>query len=218
MDAMMTILKDGALLAIFWILWCAAHSILISNTVTAFFKTLLKKNYSFYRLGFNIFSIITIFPIVLYSFSLQSHPIWLWEGYFRIVQILFIITATALFVGSAMQYDLLELMGFRQIFSRTSSAKNETNSISEDGILALVRHPAYSATFLILWARDIDTVSLITNCILSGYLFIGTLLEEKKLLLEFGQSYQIYQRNVSILFPYKWIPPLWKRLVSQFLS
>lgn len=212
MDTIMTILKDGALLAVFWILWCAVHSILISNTVTAFFETLLKKNYSLYRLGYNVFSIITILPIVLYSFSLQGHPVWLWEGYFRIVQVLIIITAAVLFAGSAMQYDLLELTGFRQIFPRTSYAENGTNSIREDGILALVRHPAYSATFLILWARDIDTVSLITNCVLSGYLFIGTLLEEKKLLLEFGQSYSVYQQNVSIFFPYKWIKNklLWK--------
>jgi protein-S-isoprenylcysteine O-methyltransferase Ste14 len=41
--------------------------------------------------------------------------------------------------------------------------------------------------------------------ILSAYLLIGTLLEERKLVLEFGEKYKAYQRQVSMLIPLKWL-------------
>jgi protein-S-isoprenylcysteine O-methyltransferase Ste14 len=34
---------------------------------------------------------------------------------------------------------------------------------------------------------------------------IGTILEERKLVREFGEPYREYQRNVSMFFPYKWL-------------
>jgi methanethiol S-methyltransferase len=41
--------------------------------------------------------------------------------------------------------------------------------------------------------------------ILSAYLVIGTLLEERKLILEFGDKYRLYQRQVSMFIPLKWL-------------
>jgi protein-S-isoprenylcysteine O-methyltransferase Ste14 len=41
--------------------------------------------------------------------------------------------------------------------------------------------------------------------ILSGYLVIGTLLEERKLVLEFGDKYKLYQRQVSMFIPLRWL-------------
>jgi protein-S-isoprenylcysteine O-methyltransferase Ste14 len=34
---------------------------------------------------------------------------------------------------------------------------------------------------------------------------IGTLLEERKLVLEFGDKYKEYQRQVSMFIPLKWL-------------
>jgi len=36
-------------------------------------------------------------------------------------------------------------------------------------------------------------------------LIVGTYLEEKKLVREFGEKYLIYQKRVSMLIPYKWL-------------
>jgi protein-S-isoprenylcysteine O-methyltransferase Ste14 len=41
--------------------------------------------------------------------------------------------------------------------------------------------------------------------ILTAYLIVGTLLEEKKLVREFGMEYRAYQARVSMFLPYKWV-------------
>ena len=41
--------------------------------------------------------------------------------------------------------------------------------------------------------------------ILTVYVVIGTHLEERKLVAEFGDEYREYQQTVSMLFPWKWI-------------
>ena len=78
--------------------------------------------------------------------------------------------------------------------------------------MGVVRHPFYSGSFLLIWAGHLDTTRLIINSILSIYLVVGTLLEEQKLLSEFGDVYRDYQKEVSMLFPWKWI----KRIVKSF--
>jgi beta-lactamase class D len=45
------------------------------------------------------------------------------------------------------------------------------------------------------------------NLVLSAYLVIGTLLEERKLMLEFGKEYRDYQGRVSMFLPIKWLNP-----------
>jgi protein-S-isoprenylcysteine O-methyltransferase Ste14 len=51
----------------------------------------------------------------------------------------------------------------------------------------------------------LDISVIIVNVILTSYLIVGTHLEEKKLVMEFGEKYLIYQKRVSMLIPYKWL-------------
>jgi protein-S-isoprenylcysteine O-methyltransferase Ste14 len=82
--------------------------------------------------------------------------------------------------------------------------KVESKKFIRSGILNKARHPIYSGTILIVvgFFLFIPTVAtlLSTLCILS-YLPIGIYLEEKKLLLEFGDSYAQYQSEVPALIP-----------------
>jgi len=68
-----------------------------------------------------------------------------------------------------------------------------------------MRHPWYVAVFILLWASDQNRTGIIINLILSAYLVIGTLLEERKLVLEFGDCYRQYQDKVSMFIPVKWV-------------
>ena len=43
------------------------------------------------------------------------------------------------------------------------------------------------------------------NTVLTIYLVIGTILEEKKLIIELGDHYRDYIDRVSMLFPAKWV-------------
>jgi hypothetical protein len=41
--------------------------------------------------------------------------------------------------------------------------------------------------------------------VLSAYLVVGTLLEERKLVIEFGEESRRYQSRVSMFIPVKWL-------------
>jgi protein-S-isoprenylcysteine O-methyltransferase Ste14 len=81
----------------------------------------------------------------------------------------------------------------------------ESGEFDSSGVLGVVRHPWYLAVFILLWARDLSLAEMTINMILSAYLVIGTFLEEQKLVLEFGDQYKVYQRQVSMFIPLKWL-------------
>ncbi len=87
----------------------------------------------------------------------------------------------------------------------THSLINNSGTIEKGGVLGVIRHPFYTGSLLVIWTGNLDMTRLIINVILSLYLVIGTMLEEKKLITEFGDVYRNYQQDVSMLFPWKYI-------------
>ena len=102
----------------------------------------------------------------------------------------------------------MQLLGIRQIKSgKSHSTLSESGDIKTSGILGITRHPWYLAVMIFVWIgyREMYISTLIVNIILSIYVIIGTVLEEKKLIIELGDNYQEYKEKVSMLFPIKWI-------------
>jgi len=195
-----------ALLALAWMLWCFCHSVLISMRVTGYLKLRLRAGFRWYRLACNGFSLVTLIPVVLYANSIQGELLFSWEGYWRVVQILLLAASVFLFVGGGRHYDGLSFLGLRQLRDRGSCVGlTETCGLHTRGILGVMRHPWYAGGMMILWARDLDVSAVVTNVMLSGYFIVGTLLEERKLSLEFPEAYKEYQQRVSMLFPYQWL-------------
>jgi protein-S-isoprenylcysteine O-methyltransferase Ste14 len=74
--------------------------------------------------------------------------------------------------------------------------------LKRSGLLGVVRHPMYLALILYLWCQTFRTIDLVINTLLTLYVLIGTWLEERKLILEFGEAYLEYQRQVPMLIPF----------------
>ncbi|MBT6144256.1 MAG: hypothetical protein HOH74_02430 [Gemmatimonadetes bacterium] len=181
-------------MAVLWILWCLCHSLLISRPVTGVLKARLGGGYRYYRLCYNLFSVATLLPLLWYSRN-GGEVVFHWSGWLAVVQWLMCAGAGLLFVAGARQYDLPTFLGFRQ----TASGGFNTN-----GVLAVVRHPWYTGALLLIWSRTSTRTEFIINCVLTGYILVGTCLEERKLGDEFA-AYAAYQRRVSMLVPYKWL-------------
>jgi protein-S-isoprenylcysteine O-methyltransferase Ste14 len=116
------------------------------------------------------------------------------------------VIAVLLFFLGGRNYDVRQFLGIKQIKEGTSNkAMTDTGDIDTSGVLSITRHPWYLATILIIWARQLDVSVILVNIILTSYLIVGTFLEEKKLVREFGEKYLIYQERVSMLIPYKWL-------------
>lgn len=99
-------------------------------------------------------------------------------------------------------YDSLSFFGIRQILNRKTKKINTSNDLKRNGLLGVVRHPMYFALIVYLWCQTFTAIDIIVNLILTIYIIIGAILEEKKLVLEFGDAYVKYQKEVPMLIPF----------------
>jgi len=186
--------------------WCGLHSIMISTSATEYFQSRLGQAFRFYRLFFNIISFLALIPVILYAVSVRTEPVFRWDGYLRIIQLVLLMTAGLLFYWGSLRYDSGLLLGFKQIRERIlNTGIAHDGNIDTSGILGIVRHPWYLGTMLLIWARDMDISAIVVNIILTLYVIAGTCLEEKKLVRQFGEKYRNYQRRVSMFIPCKWL-------------
>ena len=194
------------LLAVLWSVYCAVHSLLISPPFLRWVQQRFPSGHRFHRLFFNIFSILTLIPIVAYSLRLQSTALFQWSGSLRFIQVLLLLAGGLLLVAGARAYDAREFLGLAQL-SRPDACRSIGTEceINTRGVLGLLRHPWYSAAFFLLWARDLDPAAIVTNAVLTVYVIIGAHLEELKLVTTYGQAYREYQRAVSMFLPVRWL-------------
>ena len=189
-----------------WVLWCALHSTLISITVTEFAKRKLGGGFRFYRLFYNVVSLGTIIPLVYYSQMLREAPIFHWEGSLRFVQVFLLAVSAYLFIAGGRHYSWVRFLGLFQIrVGRAGSSLADSSTFVVSGIHRIIRHPWYLGGILIVWVQDMSASTILINMIISVYFMIGAVLEERKLVIEFGEKYREYQRSVSMLFPWRWL-------------
>ncbi|MFQ5831102.1 MAG: methyltransferase family protein [Candidatus Thorarchaeota archaeon] len=72
------------------------------------------------------------------------------------------------------------------------------------GIYSRIRHPLYLATIILLFGMA--SVYPFSNVVvyallLSAYVLVGTLLEERKLVIQYGQAYQDYREKTGFILP-----------------
>ena len=189
-----------------WVVWCTLHSTLISVPVTEYMKRKLGDGFRFYRLFFNGFSLATLVPLLLYSASIRQEPVFRWEGPLWAIPYLLLVTGIGLFYVGGRNYSLLQFLGITQIKSGAGNRSMSAYiSFVVSGIQRMIRHPWYLGGMMIFWAKDLSLSEILNNMVITSYFVIGAILEERKLVREFGEPYREYQRNVSMFLPYKWL-------------
>lgn len=67
-----------------------------------------------------------------------------------------------------------------------------------------VRHPLYFFSLVMIWScPDLTLDRLQFNAMWTGWIFLGTALEERDLVANLGNSYRDYQRKVPMLIPWR---------------
>jgi protein-S-isoprenylcysteine O-methyltransferase Ste14 len=186
-----------------WIAYCLLHSFLISTVLTDFLTRLLKDYYSFYRIFFVFISVALLIPLIKYTDQLDSNIIITYSPSLNIIHNMFILSSVSIFLWAFfIDYDSLSFFGIRQILNRKKKKINTSNDLKRNGLLGVVRHPMYFALIIYLWCQTFTAIDIIVNIMLTIYIIIGTMLEEKKLVLEFGDAYVKYQQEVPMLIPF----------------
>lgn len=183
-------------LIIIIILWGIVHSWQASLGFKDFLRRRLGDGFMrFYRLLYNVFSVVSILPVLYLMVTLPDRTLYQapppWSYLMRIGQL---VSAILLF-AAVMQTDPLSFVGLRQIVEEEKRGNLVTN-----GFYRFIRHPLYAFGLLILWLSPTMTVnSFLVYAAFTVYLLIGIYFEERKLLRVFGPEYARY-RSVTPMF------------------
>lgn len=189
---------------LYFLAFALIHSALATDNAKERAEKLLKSNFRFYRIIYNIISFITAAPAFLIwwaSLSSKSSSTSLiyslpeWSNHFiTLIQLL----AIGLFGYALFQNDLLEFSGLKK-------KKIDTKPIT-DGVYRIVRHPQYTALIILLFSQNKMTgLDLTVTVLVSVYCIIGAFIEEKRLVSSYGDRYRKYQQDVSMFIPVKWL-------------
>lgn len=187
-----------------WTGYVALHSYLISTGFTNFMIRFLKEYYAFYRLFYILISLVLLIPLLKYSGQIDDKVIITYESPFDVIR--YILTGASLlmfFYAFFFNYDSLSFFGIRQIMNFGKEKKiDPTEAIKQNGLLGFMRHPMYLALIIYLWCQTFRIIDIYVNALLTVYVIIGTILEERKLVLEFGDAYVKYKQEVPMLIPF----------------
>jgi protein-S-isoprenylcysteine O-methyltransferase Ste14 len=197
-----TPLASHLVYALAWASFGLVHSLLARPSAKARLRPLLGP---WYRLAYNGLATVHVAVVWAVGWSALAGagalglPPWT-RGLLMAVEIAgWLLMAVAL-TG----YDLGRLGGLAQIrHHRRGIALPEDEPLRTDGLHRFVRHPVYTAGFLILWGRIGDEFDLATAVWGSLYLAIGAVFEERWLLVHYGAAYAAYRRRVPAFVPWK---------------
>jgi len=97
-----------------------------------------------------------------------------------------------------------DALGIRPILGHNDASHAPSLSLTTQGPYRWVRHPLYFFTLVIIWCcPDVTVDRLLFNVLFTAWIVIGTFLEERDLVAEFGEAYVDYQRQVPMLIPYR---------------
>jgi protein-S-isoprenylcysteine O-methyltransferase Ste14 len=97
-----------------------------------------------------------------------------------------------------------DMLGVQPILTNLSSRHERSIPLTIQGPYRWVRHPLYFSILLMIWCcPDLSVDRLLFNALFTVWIVVGTLLEERDLVTEFGETYLNYQRKVPMLIPWK---------------
>jgi len=191
------------LLGVLWLAYFASHSLLASLWLKTRVATRWPNVMPWYRLIFNSLAVLLLLPPLGMLWWLGSDPLWHYEGIWQGLRIFLALLALAGFAWSLHYYDGSEFIGIRQLQRRLRDVQDQEN-LHISPMHRFVRHPWYSLGLVLVWSQEMDPARLLTALMITGYLIVGSLLEERKLIVFHGERYRRYRAMVPALIPLPW--------------
>lgn len=185
-----------------WAGYGVIHSALIGSRLTDWLRRVMGTYFAFYRLGYNLFSLVLFFVLFYFTKNVDSELVIKFVPPWTILQQGLLVASGVTIIWALLSYDVLEFVGIRQVINfGQSKAFGHPKIITKKGLLGIVRHPMYLATIVFMWSLNSTKVDILVHLILTMYILIGIRLEERKLVKEFGSAYTQYQADVPALVP-----------------
>ena len=182
-----------------WLAWCAVHSLLASRAVQARLRYRLGPLGPWYRLGYNVFSLLSLMPVLVLQYRMPGRPLFAWSGWWTLPRCLLLAYGLVMFRAGTRAYAMRAFLGL--VPDRDPGSAPAAQPVT-GGILSLVRHPWYSAGIALVTALGpVTSTTLPVKVLLCLYFVAGALLEERRLVGEYGAAYAAYRRRVPMLIP-----------------
>ena len=187
------------LLVVLWILFSVLHSVFASTWWKTMAKSILGKAFRFYRFYYSLFATANLCPILYFQFSIDSPLIWKKSEYVESLAVLCGIAGLLIMFACVRKYFV-----FVSGINAFTRQRDSESVLQTGGLHRYTRHPLYFGTLIFIWSIFLlfpKWSHLITCLSMSAYTLVGIYIEERKLILEFGDYYRSYARNVPMLIP-----------------
>jgi protein-S-isoprenylcysteine O-methyltransferase Ste14 len=185
------------------LLYGLLHSLLAANGIKRRARRLLGPRVDrLYRLAYNLVGLVTFLPVLALVALLPGVTLYRLEGWPRLAAHTGQGLALVVLLVGVMQTDPWGFLGLRQILGRP---RPEGGSLVEGGLYRWVRHPLYAAGLVFIWLTPVMTAGRLgMNLGLTLYIYVGSCLEERRMVEAFGSDYRAYQRQVPRVLPCLW--------------
>ncbi len=180
------------LLVLSWTAYFALHSWLASLRLKESVDRLWPGLSARYRLIYNLLAIGLLIPPVWLLFIIESPMLWQWQGYWRWLSHVLLLSSLIGFWFTTRYYDMPAFLGL---------TRATATHFSLSPLHRYVRHPWYFLGLILVWSRDMDLARFIVVTLATAYLWYGSRLEDRKLVAEFGTLYRSYMERVPGLLP-----------------
>jgi len=182
-----------------FIAWGVVHSLLASLAAKEFLHKNLGGDFMrVYRLGYNLFSVLSLLPVLWLMWVLPNPSVYSVSAPWKYLMLAGQGVAAFLLLIGVLQTDTLSFVGLRQLVDPDP----KSGSLVKGGLYRFVRHPLYSAGLLFLWLTASMTVNqLVVYAWATIYIFVGATFEERKLMREYGAAYAEYKALTPMIIP-----------------
>jgi len=190
-------------LTLFFVIYSVIHSLLAGLPAKNWMRRTFGPSVDrWYRLAYNIVAVVTLLPLFPLLALLLDQTIYIVPSPWRWLMLAGQLLALAGLGLSLLQTEPFHFLGLAQLWTKPDAGHN--GQLAVTGLYYWVRHPLYFFSMLFLWLTPAMTVNLfITYLLISLYFYIGSIYEERRLLIEFRQAYREYQRCVPRLIPWR---------------
>lgn len=188
-------------IALFWLGYFVLHSLLAASGTKAWAGRRWPQLMPGYRLLFNVISSVALLPVLWLVYGTESEWIWQWRGAWAWLANGVALLAIACFYASTRAYDMGEFLGLRQI---REHSRDDRQTFTLSVFHRFVRHPWYCFGLVLIWTRDMNGPLLVSALAISAYFVVGSKLEERKLIVRYGEKYRSYIARVPGLVPLPW--------------
>ena len=199
---------DVLRLILAWTAFATFHSLTVSETYEDLARRSMGERAfaAYHRLLFTAYSFAAFLLLVLYLRTVPDHPLYRLEGGVRLLFHAVQACGAALLLWTP--WDIGEFLGIRQWRrhrKKKSPEPDRNDRLFTHKAYGIVRHPLYLGFSMVLAFHPVQSRnSFVSTGMIILYFYVGTFIEERRMVRTFGEEYVRYRKRVPRFLPIRW--------------